>query len=98
METLCRSPPNEDRSSDGHAVLFILPVYQLVLSRLSMFCATTESWVDGGGRVCKNNFQKGFYKVFSSFKPYHSAAEGSLQTMGGVRGLSKEIESEMRWL
>lgn len=41
IETLSRSAPNEDRSSDGQAsLIYITDVYQRVLSRLGMFHVT----------------------------------------------------------
>lgn len=57
IETLSRSAPNEDRSSDGRAISFILPVYQLVLSRLGLLHVTSKS---GGMQEYKNNLQRDF--------------------------------------
>lgn len=63
IETLSRSTSNEDRSSDGQAVSFISPVFQLVLSRLDMFLVTRKKG-GGGGYKCRKIIHKGLFQGF----------------------------------
>lgn len=53
----------------------MLPVYQIVLSRLAMFHVTSKGV---GNASVEKIFTEGFYRALFPFKLYHSSTDGSL--------------------